>query len=176
MVFYVCEPKKIIKTGIIVALLLFGGWLLVQGFRPEKKEQPPVNVEVDMNAQEQDISDDVQKEEFFVDCRLTRDRIRSQQIDVLKEIAANTSSSSEIRDQAQEGLMKLTERSCLETELEKLVTAQGFKDAVVMIQDTAVNVIIQQDILSSSETEEIRDVVVRVTSLKPEGVFITCRP
>ena len=72
--------------------------------------------------------------------------------------------------------MKLTERSTLEAELEKLVIALGFKDAVVMLQDTAANVIIQQNSLTDSEKDQIRDVVVRVTDLQADDVFITCKP
>jgi len=141
------------------------------------QEQPQVNVEVDVKQSEKThLLNDVKKQEFFVDCRLTRDRIRSQQMEVLKEIAANTASSSETRDQAQQGLMKLTERSTLEAELEKLVIALGFKDAVVMLQDTAANVIIQQNSLTDSEKDQIRDVVVRVTDLQADDVFITCKP
>ena len=175
MIYYVCEPKKIIKTGLILVLILAGCWLFLKFYLMQ--EQPQVNVEVDVKQSEKThLLNDVKKQEFFVDCRLTRDRIRSQQMEVLKEIAANTASSSETRDQAQRGLMKLTERSTLEAELEKLVIALGFKDAVVMLQDTAANVIIQQNSLSDSEKDQIRDVVVRVTDLQADDVFITCKP
>ena len=54
--------------------------------------------------------------------------------------------------------------------------AAGFKDAVVMLQDTAANVIIQQNSLTDSEKDQIRDVVVRVTDLQADDVFITCKP
>ncbi|MDR9757874.1 MAG: SpoIIIAH-like family protein [Syntrophomonadaceae bacterium] len=175
MIYYVCEPKKIIKTGLILVLILAGCWLFLKFYLMQ--EQPQVNVEVDVKQSEKThLLNDVKKQEFFVDCRLTRDRIRSQQMEVLKEIAANTASSSETRDQAQQGLMKLTERSTLEAELEKLVIALGFKDAVVMLQDTAANVIIQQNSLTDSEKDQIRDVVVRVTDLQADDVFITCKP
>ncbi|MFW0966824.1 MAG: SpoIIIAH-like family protein [Thermacetogeniaceae bacterium] len=175
MIYYVCEPKKIIKTGLILVLILAGCWLFLKFYLMQ--EQPQVNVEVDVKQSEKThLLNDVKKQEFFVDCRLTRDRIRSQQMEVLKEIAANTASSSETRDQAQRGLMKLTERSTLEAELEKLVIALGFKDAVVMLQDTAANVIIQQNSLTDSEKDQIRDVVVRVTDLQADDVFITCKP
>jgi len=175
MVYYVCEPKKILKYGLILVLILAGCWLLLKFYLMQ--EQPPVNVEVDVKETEKThLLSAVKKQEFFVDCRLTRDRIRSQQMEVLREIAANTASSSETRDQAQQELMRLTERSTLEAELEKLVMALGFKDAVVILQDRAANVIIQQDSLTDSEKEQIRDVVVRVTGLQADDVFITCKP
>lgn len=175
MIFYVCEPKKVLRIGFIFVLILAGCWLLLKFYLMQ--EQPPVNVEVDVKqAEKKQLLNDVQKQEFFVDCRLTRDRIRSQQMEVLKEIAANTASSSETRNQAQQELMKLTERSTLEAELEKLVMALGFKDAVVILQDKAANVIIQQNSLTDSEKDQIKDVVVRVTDLQADDVFITCKP
>lgn len=175
MIYYVCEPKRILKTGLIFVLVLAGCWLLLKFYLMQ--EQPPVNVEVDVqqSAKTYDLND-VKKQEFFVDCRLTRDRIRSQQMEVLREIAANTASSSETRDQAQQELMRLTERSTMEAELEKLVMALGFKDAVVLLQDTVANVIIQQGSLTDSEKDQIRDVVVRVTDLQADDVLITCKP
>ncbi|MFY9140941.1 MAG: SpoIIIAH-like family protein [Thermacetogeniaceae bacterium] len=175
MVYYVFEPKKILRAGLIVVLLLAGCWLSLKFYL--MREQPQVNVEVDVKQTENThLVNDVKKQEFFVDCRLTRDRIRSQQMEVLREIAANTASSNETRDQAQQGLMRLTERSTLEAELEKLVMALGFKDAVVLLQDTAANVIIQQDSLTESEKDQVRELVLRVTDLQADDVFITSKP
>lgn len=39
--------------------------------------------------------------------------------------------------------MKITKRDMVEVELEKLVQAQGFQDAVVLIQENSATVIIQ---------------------------------
>lgn len=54
--------------------------------------------------------------------------MRSQQIEVLKEIAGNPSSSVEARDRAQNNLISIIENIGKENELEKLIIARGFKD------------------------------------------------
>ena len=54
MIYYVCEPKKIIKTGLILVLILAGCWLFLKFYLMQ--EQPQVNVEVDVKQSEKNPS------------------------------------------------------------------------------------------------------------------------
>lgn len=117
----------------------------------------------------------MEKAEFFVDCRLARDRIRSQRIEVLKEIAANPTSDSENRSRAQQELMSIMDQAVKETELEQMVVAEGFKDAVVMIQEKSATVIVQGRSLTSADKEKIRDIVARVVSIEPGNVLVMAK-
>ncbi|MDD2361308.1 MAG: SpoIIIAH-like family protein [Syntrophaceticus schinkii] len=184
MIYLVCERKKVIMLSLgFLIILIAGSWFFLNKALPAQEVKAPL-LEIELEAQQQSQqqspkksdSEKVKKQEFFVDCRLTRDRIRSQQIDVLKEIAGNPASSVETRDHAQQQLMKITERTGREVELEKLVVAQGFKDAVVLIQDQSATVIIQGTSLSGSEEEKIKDVVGRVALLEPGSIYVIPKP
>jgi stage III sporulation protein AH len=181
MVYLVYERKKIIMLSLgFLVILIAGSWFFLNKALPAKEVKAPL-LEVELQQAQQQSpkksdSEKVKKQEFFVDCRLTRDRIRSQQVDVLKEIAGNPASSVETRDHAQQQLMKITERTAREVELEKLVVAQGFKDAVVLIQDQSATVIIQGTSLSGSEEEKIKDVVGRVAILEPGSIYVIPKP
>ena len=112
MVYLVYNRKKIIMFSMGFLILLAGCWyLLNKAVTEEEVNAPVVEVELVQQAHQKKVPEAVKKQEFFVDCRLTRDRMRSQQVDVLKEIAGNPASSVETRDHAQQQLMKITERT-----------------------------------------------------------------
>jgi hypothetical protein len=94
MVYLVYERKKIIMLSLgFLVILIAGSWFFLNKALPAKEVKAPL-LEVELQQAQQQSpkksdSEKVKKQEFFVDCRLTRDRIRSQQVDVLKEIAVN---------------------------------------------------------------------------------------
>jgi stage III sporulation protein AH len=118
------------------------------------------------------VMPDLTREEFFVECRLDRDRVRSEQMAILKEIAEQTDSSGGIRDSAQQELMQLTENMAKETELEKLVMARGYNDAAVMILTRSATVVVQVRSLLPSEVEQIKSLVSKTTGLDAGSVFV----
>jgi stage III sporulation protein AH len=184
MIYFIYNKKTsvILALGLILLLLiLIGRWYYVNNMPERVEEQPFASVEVKLQQQAEnknssEVSETVKKQEFFVDCRLTRDRMRSQQLDVLKEIAGNPASSEETRDYAQQELIKITERNTVEVELEKLAQAQGFKDAVVLIQEKSATVIIQGTSVAGSKEEKLKDIVSRVADVEPRNIFVIPKP
>ncbi|MDD2555505.1 MAG: SpoIIIAH-like family protein [Syntrophaceticus sp.] len=183
MVYFVYNKRTsaIIVLGVLLLLLMIGFWYYVNHMPEDEEAQPAPSVEVKLQQQAEEkrsipAAETVKKQEFFVDCRLTRDRMRSQQVDVLKEIAGNPATSAENRDYAQQELMKITKRDMVEVELEKLVQAQGFQDAVVLIQENSATVIIQGTSVADSEEEKLKDIVSRVADVEPGGIFVIPKP
>ncbi|MDH7576219.1 MAG: SpoIIIAH-like family protein [Bacillota bacterium] len=174
--------RRKLLLGVILIFLLGGCWFLSQQARFRQKSAPssPVEVEIsrprEMPGQLAAGPTDLVKEEFFVECRLARDRIRSQQIELYQEVANNPASSGEVRDRALRELMKLTENMGKETELEKLIMARGFKDAVVLIQPKSATVIVQTRSLSTQEVNKITDLVAKTTELDPANITIIPKP
>lgn len=178
MMFFVWDKKKIVLLCLGLLILPGGWWFVRDGFfSPEEEMRRPVEVDVTVKK---DLSGSpgtgLEKEEFFVDCRLARDRIRSQRIEVLKEIAGNPASGNENRDRAQQELMKIMEQAVKEAELEQMVVAGGFRDAVVLIQEKSATVIVQGRSLASADAEKIRDIVARVVSVEPGNVLVIPKP
>ncbi|WP_366922484.1 SpoIIIAH-like family protein [Metallumcola ferriviriculae] len=101
--------------------------------------------------------------DFFVEYRLERDRVRSQQIELLKDIIQNPSSVAETRQEAQAVLLEITRRMEKELQLEHLITAKGYEDAVLFIQPSGVTVIVKNTQLSQEDVTKIADVVSRST-------------
>lgn len=184
MVYYVSNRKTIgfIALGVLILFLLLGGWYYVKNNLPENVEaqpNPSAEVKLQQQAEEKDsiqTAETVKKQEFFVDCRLTRDRLHSQQVDVLKEIAGNPASSVENRDYAQQELIQITKQNIVEVELEKLVQAQGFPDAVVLIQENSATVITQGTAVAGFEEEKLKDLVSQVADVEQGSIFVISKP
>ncbi|MDN5326861.1 MAG: stage sporulation protein [Moorella sp. (in: firmicutes)] len=107
---------------------------------------------------------------FFIEYRLERDRQRSQQIALLKQIIDNPNSGGEGKQEAQKRLVELTQQMDLEMQLEKLIVAKGYKDAAVFIQPNAVNVIVMADKFGDEDANKIGDLVSRSTGRPREQI------
>ncbi|MDN5344273.1 MAG: stage sporulation protein [Clostridia bacterium] len=107
---------------------------------------------------------------FFIEYRLERDRQRSQQIALLKQIIDNANASGEGKQEAQKRLVELTQQMDLEMQLEKLIVAKGYKDAAVFIQPAAVNVIVMADKFGDDDANKIGDLVSRSTGRPREQI------
>lgn len=59
--------------------------------------------------------------------------------------------------------------------IENLIKAKGFQDAVVMIDNGIVNVIVQTDKLSEEEVAQIVDIVSRQTGVSLDNIKIMTR-
>ncbi len=168
--------RKKLAVCCLVLVVLAGGWAFL---KKGAYKHSPVEVKVDkknVTSRRQQVGRQIGGKEFFVDCRLTRDRICSRQIELLKEIANNPDSSSEVRDRAQKDIMQITDSLGKETEIEKLIMARGFKDAVVMLQSKTATVIVQAPSLLQSDAERIAEIVARATGLEPGNVFVIAKP
>jgi stage III sporulation protein AH len=176
--FIVWDRNKIVAVGLGILVLIGCWWFLQFAFFYQKEEvKSPLDVEVAVKKERTGPQDKVlEKQEFFVDCRLTRDRIRSQRMEVLREIAGNPASSSETRDRAQQELMKITEQAGQEMELEKLVIARGVNDAVVLLQEKSATIIIGGRSLSGTDAEEIRELIARAAVIEPGNIMIISKP
>jgi len=110
--------------------------------------------------------------EFYSEYRLQRDRIRSQQIDLLREIVNNPNSGPETRRDAQQKLIVIAQNLEKEMELENLIIAKGFKDAIIFIQPSAVTIIVQGRSLAQEQLAKITDLAVRSLKVRPEDIVI----
>lgn len=111
-------------------------------------------------------------DDFFVEYRLERDRVRSRQISLLREIVDNPNSLAENRSEAQRQLLDITRRLEQELELENLILAKGYKEGVVFLQPMAGTIVLRKLELKQSDIVKIADLVSRITGLDLERITI----
>lgn len=119
-----------------------------------------------------DLEDFEKGQNFFIDYKLERDRLRSQEIDMLREIIYNPNSDKEIRERAQEDLLKIIRQMEKELILENLIKGKGFEDAVIFFGDDSVNVIVKTQGLDDKQVAQICDIVSKGTGLSLDKITI----
>lgn len=156
------RAKSLLASIAILLVLAVGGNYLVNYYidqqlvwNPEAKVtpgdpglmpgQPQVNTEPSTD--------------FFAEHRLEREKQRSMQVELLREIINNNNTNSEVRSQAQQNWLSLTALMEQELTVEKLVMSKGFDDAILVFNQDTANIIIRSSGLTPAEALQVLELV-----------------
>jgi stage III sporulation protein AH len=114
--------------------------------------------------------------DFFIDYRLERERTRSQQADLLRELINNAQADDASRKSAGERWLTMVSTIGTEGEIESLIRAKGFADAVVFMQDKSTVVVVKATEVSQPEAAKIMDIVTRGTGMKLDAISLIVKP
>ncbi|MGM0409296.1 MAG: SpoIIIAH-like family protein [Bacillota bacterium] len=132
------------------------------------------NLEENINQDEVNYTESTESNDqnFFIRYRLERDKARSEQLDIYREMINNPNTDKITKQEAQNKMLELTKRMEKEMEIESLVRARGYKDALAYIHDEAVDIIVQSTGLKRNDVAIIGDIVVKSTGFSSEDVTI----
>lgn len=133
-----------------------------------------VNNQEILNTQSDKDKDTNVRKDLLVDYRMHRDKARSEQVNNYREMINNPNTDPSIKKTAQESLLGLTHRIEQEMEIESLIRAIGFPDALAFIHENAIDLIVQCDNngLEKNDVIKIRDIIVRITDFNDEDMNI----
>lgn len=114
----------------------------------------------------------VHNQDFFIDYRLERDRTRGQQVEWLREVINNPGTVDETRQKAQEQLMAISRSMEKESELENLIRAKGFADAIVIVDENTATAVVAAGSIDSGEVTAITELVSRSTGMGQQKIAI----
>ena len=115
---------------------------------------------------------DSNDDNFFVKYRLERDKARSEQLDIYREMINNPNTDNTTKKEAQKEMLNLTRKMEKEMEIESLIRARGYKDALAYIHDQTVDVIVQSKGLNNNDVAVIGDIIVKTTGFNSEDLTI----
>jgi len=101
----------------------------------------------------------VQESGMLSEYRIERERMRSQELSLLKDISNNTTSTTKARDAAYLKLLNLMDREEKEMQAEAMIKSQGFQDCVVVVTDANTTVMVEGNSLAAAEQAVIRKTV-----------------
>lgn len=113
------------------------------------------------------------KGHFFVEYRLERERVRSQEIDVLQQLISNPNTSAEGKIDAENRLLKLQEYMELELTVENAIKAQNFEHAIFIMQEEGALVIVDTKDLTSEQILLLAEIAAGATGLKNSQIKIS---
>ncbi|NLY44542.1 MAG: SpoIIIAH-like family protein [Tissierella sp.] len=109
---------------------------------------------------------------YFVEQRLSRDKLRANLIDRLTSIVNNDQTNDSMRTEAQEEIINIGRISETELQIEGLVNSKGFDEALVLLTDEDIKVIVSVEELTETEMVKILDIVRSETEFDIDNIKI----
>ncbi|MCY0864934.1 MAG: SpoIIIAH-like family protein [Sulfobacillus sp.] len=113
-----------------------------------------------------------QLENYFVNFRMQRDRLMSQEIATLESLVKNPAISQSAKSEAAQTMVRDTEELKQEMRIEGLLSGRGFPLAAATVTQNQVVVVVAAQSLTSQDVAKIADTATTVTGLPPEDVVI----
>jgi stage III sporulation protein AH len=177
---FVVTLGKVLKRtlmGLVIIAILAIVTVQVVNYQRDKE---PTQVKVDRSNAMQ-VTKPIDEKlvmtipDFFTEYRLERDRVRSERSDLLREVL-RSAKTEEARVKAQDAVLKLALEKQRESEMENLIKARGFADALVFVRDSSVSAVVKAQTLNREEVIQVADVIGRVSGVKPEDITISAKP
>lgn len=114
----------------------------------------------------------IEKSNYFVEYRLSRDKMRANLIDRLNNIVDNEKTSQSVRDSAQKEIIKIGRLTEKELYMEGLIKSKGFEDSLVFLSDENARVVVDSQELTQQEVMQILEIVTAETDLEISKIKI----
>lgn len=176
--------KKHILAIILGIMLLLAGYINYTGDEVDVSGQITdtsldaeyvVNLKNDL-ATIDETKDVSMSDAYFVSARLEKEETYEKQMDVHKEIIYDEKSNQSTKSEAQIKLNKIVDKIAKEMAIEKLIEAKGFTEALAIINEDNVNVIVKtEEDLSVAQVAQIQNIVMREAKSDAENIHIVTK-
>lgn len=127
---------------------------------------------VDKTGTENPLETGIDGEAYFAEAKVTRQRSRDESVETLTNMMANAEIDPNIKA---EMALKATEiAKSIETEgkIENLIKAKGFADCMVYYDTEGVDVVVKTNGLEPAEVAQMKDIILKETSVPVENISI----
>ncbi len=107
------------------------------------------------------------------EAKVTREQTRSRNKEILMELINSTNITDEQKQGAIDEMVEMTDIAEKELAAETLLSAQGFNDVVVSINESSADVVVSNTQVSDAERAQIEDIVKRKTGIEAANITIT---
>ena len=110
--------------------------------------------------------------DYFTTARSDRKKARDEALAILKETANDVKATQADKTKANERIAQIAGEIEKESAIESLIKAKGFQEAVAVIGEDNITVIVKSEELLASQTLQIQDAVVSQTDFSLEKIKI----
>ena len=169
--------KKIKKRGAaygVIALLLVAAVYLNWSYVGEPDGLLDAQ-QTDAASAQTDTQTASSPDDYFASSRLTRTQARDEAVSTLRELSESETADQAAKDRAADEISSLAEDSVAEANIESLIRAKGYADAVVMLGSDGANVVVAapEDGLAAQDVTVIRDIVIAETGMTAGQIRVT---
>lgn len=134
------------------------------------------SVGVESNIDE--ISSSIQtsaSEEYFIQTKIDRTNSYAEQIEIYEKMLENPNVSEEQKQVAQEQIKKINSERDAITISENLIKLKGFDRALILVNDKSINVVIEEEELTSKQIAQIQNIIQHEFNVELENIHITVK-
>ncbi|CAH2212884.1 SpoIIIAH-like family protein [Tepidibacter aestuarii] len=133
----------------------------------EKVKETTANITKEMASKE-----NMQKDTYFIDIKMNREKERGALIEELDSIVKNQGASEKAIEEASNMKLNLVKFREAELNIENLLTAKGFENPVAYVSENGASVVVDREKLNKDDVAKIFDVVYNQTKLPFEDIKI----
>ena len=133
---------------------------------------------VNGNGIENDNYDSVEtsaSEEYFIQTKIDRTNSYAEQIEIYEKMIENPNISEEQKNLAQDQIRKINSERDAITISENLLKIKGFSKVILLVNDGSINIVIDEDNLSSKQIAQIQNIIQHEFDANVENIHITVR-
>ncbi|AFS78389.1 stage III sporulation protein AH [Gottschalkia acidurici 9a] len=117
-------------------------------------------------------SKDAKLANYFVEHRLSRDKLRGESVERLNKMIEDEKTVAEVRTNAQKELISIGENSEMELYIEGLIKGKGFADALVFLNKDSARIVVDKEELEETDVMKILEIVTTETELDSSNIKI----
>ena len=136
----------------------------VENLAKEKSKE----IEDTLNSKE-----NIDSDTYIVDMKMTREKQRNQLTEQLNEIINNPSTADEAKVEASNMKVSIVKNSDTELQIENLLLAKGYDEAIVFIDGDKANVVVNMEEIKQNDATKIFDIVSNQSGISRENIKLT---
>ena len=113
-----------------------------------------------------------EQEDYFVSAKKERENARKEAQELIEETLKSSKLTETDKQKALEATKDMATRIENESNIETLLKAKGFKEAVAVISEKNVNIVVKTDGLTTAQTLQIQDIVTAQTKIPLNNIKI----
>ena len=118
------------------------------------------------------VSGNEDADAYFAEAKMTRQKTRDEAVATLKGLIESDSVSSEQRTQLALQTAAIADAVETEGKIETLIKAKGFEECMVYYDAERVDVVVRTNGLAANEVAQMKDIILRETSVPDENIAI----
>jgi len=155
--------KGQLAIGVMVIALVAAIWLNTK-YMPSSTKYLGEASYVSNNSS-QAIETNANTKDYFSTAKTDREKALKNAVETVKELLKSENLTDKDKESALKKIEDIAETIKKEANIETLLKAKGFKQAVAVIGNDGINIIVKSDGLTTANTMQIQDIVVTESGL-----------
>ena len=134
--------------------------------------EEPNNESKEVINQEGDLVDK-EKDEYYTQSRLDREKMYSEMLESYQSIMANSDISQDQKNNAQQEINKINSQRNSIMIAENLIKNKGFQDIIIFINNQSVSAVVRADKIETAEVAQIQSIIQRELGIDIQNIHIS---